>query len=62
MVGGRYRPYARSPGGGRSVQACRQANELKDEFGSRISVASHALLAEQPAAVATAIEEWIGTL
>ncbi len=42
-------------------------NELKEEFGSRISVAlvanaSHALLTEQPAAVATAIDEWISTL
>ena len=39
-------------------------NELKDEFGDRVSVAvirnaSHALLPEQPAAVVDAIVAWV---
>lgn len=39
-------------------------NEMRDEFGDRVSVAvipdaSHALIAEQPAAVAAAILAWI---
>ena len=43
------------------------ANEMRDEFGERVSVvvipnASHALIPEQPAAVADAILSWIGKL
>ena len=43
------------------------ANEMRDEFGERVSVvvipnASHALLPEQPAAVADAILSWTGKL
>jgi pimeloyl-ACP methyl ester carboxylesterase len=42
-------------------------NEMKEEFGERVTVAvipdaSHALIPEQPAAVADAIVRWIGTL
>ena len=43
------------------------SNEIRDEFGERASVvvipnASHALMPEQPAAVAEAIVSWIGKL
>jgi pimeloyl-ACP methyl ester carboxylesterase len=43
------------------------ANEMRDEFGERVSVvvipnAGHALIPEQPAAVADAILSWIGKL
>jgi pimeloyl-ACP methyl ester carboxylesterase len=43
------------------------ANEMRDEFGERVSVvvipnASHALIQEQPAAVADAILSWTGKL
>jgi pimeloyl-ACP methyl ester carboxylesterase len=43
------------------------SNEMRDEFGERVSVvvipdASHALIQEQPQAVATAILAWIGKL
>ena len=43
------------------------SNEMREEFGERVSVvvipnASHALLPEQPAAVAAAILAWIGKL
>ena len=42
-------------------------NELKDVLGGKVQVktvprASHALIPEQPAAVAQAIADWIGTL
>lgn len=42
-------------------------NELKDALGDKVQVkivprASHALIPEQPAAVAQAIADWIGTL
>jgi pimeloyl-ACP methyl ester carboxylesterase len=42
-------------------------NEMRDEFGERVSVvvipnASHALIPEQPAAVSAAILAWIGKL
>lgn len=42
-------------------------NELKDEFGDRVTIAvipnaSHALLPEQPAAVVQAIAGWVRTL
>jgi pimeloyl-ACP methyl ester carboxylesterase len=42
-------------------------NELKDEFGDRVTIAvipnaSHALLPEQPAAVVAAIAAWVRTL
>ena len=42
-------------------------NELKDEFGERVTVAvipgaSHALIPEQPAAVVAAIVDWMHTL
>ncbi len=42
-------------------------NEMKDEFGDRVTVmviadASHALFPEQPAAVVTALTDWIKTL
>jgi pimeloyl-ACP methyl ester carboxylesterase len=43
------------------------SNEMRDEFGERVSVvvipnASHALMPEQPDAVAAAILAWIGML
>jgi pimeloyl-ACP methyl ester carboxylesterase len=43
------------------------ANEIRDEFGERATVAvianaSHALIPEQPAAVVDAIVAWIGGL
>ena len=43
------------------------ANELKEEFGERVTIAviadaSHALIPEQPAAVVAAIVAWIRTL
>ena len=43
------------------------ANEMRDEFGDRVSVvvianASHALIPEQPTAVVNAIVDWIGKL
>jgi pimeloyl-ACP methyl ester carboxylesterase len=43
------------------------ANEMRDEFGERVSVvaianASHALIPEQPAAVVEVIVQWIGKL
>ena len=43
------------------------SNEMRDEFGERVSVvvipnASHALIPEQPAAVTDAILAWIGNL
>jgi pimeloyl-ACP methyl ester carboxylesterase len=43
------------------------ANEIRDEFGQRATVAvianaSHALIPEQPAAVVDAIVAWIGGL
>jgi pimeloyl-ACP methyl ester carboxylesterase len=43
------------------------SNEMRDEFGERASIvvipdASHALIQEQPAAVAAAILAWIGKL
>jgi pimeloyl-ACP methyl ester carboxylesterase len=43
------------------------SNEMRDEFGERVSVvvipdASHALMPEQPDAVAAAILAWIGKL
>jgi pimeloyl-ACP methyl ester carboxylesterase len=42
-------------------------NEMREEFGERVTIAvipdaSHALIPEQPAAVADAIVQWIGTL
>lgn len=42
-------------------------NEMKDEFGSRVTIAvianaSHALIPEQPKAVVGALTAWIGTL
>jgi pimeloyl-ACP methyl ester carboxylesterase len=43
------------------------SNEMRDEFGERASIvvipdASHALIQEQPVAVAAAILAWIGKL
>jgi pimeloyl-ACP methyl ester carboxylesterase len=44
-----------------------QRNEMKDEFGDRVTVmvipgASHALFPEQPAAVVDALTRWIATI